>query len=361
MFAPSRLTLARHRRGFSLVELADASGISTRSLSAYENGQAVPLPTTLEQLAKTLGFPLAFFAGPEAMAIDADRATFRSLSSMSAGERDAALAGGALALEFSRWIDARFRLPGVEVPDLSGQHPELAAEELRRLWGLDERPIRHMVDLLELHGVRVFSLAEATRKVDAFSVWSDGRPHVFLNTVKSAEHNRFDAAHELGHLVLHRRGQMHGRAIEDQAQRFASAFLMPRTRLLASLPQVKRLETLMPTKKAWGVSLYALVVRLEQIGALSAWQARNFHIEVRRLGYHKAEPDGMPRETSQLLRKVDDHLRRRGRSLRDVAQELHLPAEDLDQLVFGLTLVPVDGGATPGRATAARGKLRLVD
>lgn len=94
--------------------------------------------------------------------------------------------------------------------------------------GLGEAPIANMVHLLETKGVRVFSLVEDCHELDAFSTWLDGTPFVFLNTRKSAERSRMDAAHELGHLVLHRVGRPQGKEAEEEATRFGAAFLMPR-------------------------------------------------------------------------------------------------------------------------------------
>ena len=70
--------------------------------------------------------------------------------------------------------------------------------------------------------MRVFSLAENTKNVDAFSCWRNDEPYVFLNTFKSTERSRFDSAHELGHLVLHRHGgAKQGRSAEYEAHLFA--------------------------------------------------------------------------------------------------------------------------------------------
>lgn len=77
---------------------------------------------------------------------------------------------------------------------------------IRNHWGIGERPIGNMVHLLEAKGVRVFSLTERSRRIDAYSLWLEGIPFVFLNTMKTAEHGRTDAAHELGHLLMHRHG-----------------------------------------------------------------------------------------------------------------------------------------------------------
>ncbi|WP_261371520.1 ImmA/IrrE family metallo-endopeptidase [Yersinia frederiksenii] len=62
-----------------------------------------------------------------------------------------------------------------------------------------------MVHLIEPKGVKVFSLAENCVEVDAFSFWTNGKLFVLLNTMKTPERSRFDAAHELRHLVLHQR------------------------------------------------------------------------------------------------------------------------------------------------------------
>ena len=87
------------------------------------------------------------------------------------------------------------------------------------------------------------------------------KPYVFLNTIKSAESSRFDAAHELAHLVLHQDGSVAGRLAEDQANRFASAFLMPRADVLSVLPRVQHLQQLIDKKSRWRVSLAALNYR----------------------------------------------------------------------------------------------------
>src|SRR4029077_3081434 len=118
-------------------------------------------------------------------------------------------------------------------------------------------------------GVRVFSLSLDAAEVDAFSMWRQRTPFVFLNTKKSAEHSRFDAAHELGHLVLHRHGSPQGREAEREANAFASAFLMPRATVLANMPRLATVDRLIKLKKYWAVSVAALAYRLHAVGVLS--------------------------------------------------------------------------------------------
>jgi len=116
---------------------------------------------------------------------------------------------------------------------------------LRQYWLLGERPIKNVAHLLEAKGVRVYSLMERNVEVDAFSLWRNDTPFIFINTRKSAEHSRFDAAHDLGHLVLHRHGGPRGQNAEREAQAFAAAFLMPKSSVLAVAPHgSQRLITL---------------------------------------------------------------------------------------------------------------------
>ncbi len=374
MFSPSRVTIARHRRGWTKNELAEKTGLSARAISGYESGDMEPSSDTIAVLSRVLMYPASFFSAGDIDEPSQDSASFRALSSMTALQRHAALAAGALAVEFSQWLDRRLVLPDPSLPDLRGADPDAAAEAVRRHWAIGEKPIGNLVHLLELSGVRVFSLAEHCHEVDAFSLWRNGTPYVFLNTQKTPEHSRFDAAHELGHLVLHQHGHggcdgapntqpdpevKRGRKAEDEANAFASALLMPRTNLLAMTPRIPTFTKLVEIKRVWRVSLAALVHRLHRLGLLNEWQYRNLCIELSRNGFRDRELHGITeRETSQVLAKAFDELRANGMSRADVARALHLPSSELEGLVFGLTMSAIEGDAK--EPSQPRGKLRLV-
>ena len=360
MFNPSRLTLARQRRGMTKTRLAAEAKLTVRSVSAYEAGDMVPSDGTITDLARILRFPVEFFVAASLEMPSSESASFRALSSMTAGQRDSALGAGALAIELSEWIDARFNLPTPTLPELRGHSPEAAAEALRAAWGLGERPIRNVVHLLEAQGVRVFSLVEECKEVDAFSLWRKGTPYAFLNTMKSAERSRFDASHELGHLVLHRHGAPQGREAEQEADAFASAFLMPRGSVLAAAPRLPSLDLLVKLKRNWNVSVAALAHRLHALSLLSDWHYRTICIEVAQRGYKRAEPGSVPRETSQLLQKVFQALRDDGVTKAAVARQLCIDAAELDSLVFGLVMTPVAGGGSAPSPRRGRDHLRLV-
>lgn len=356
-FNPSRLTLARRRRGLTKTKLAAALRLDARTVGAYEAGEFAPEPPRIEQLGQVLKFPAAFFMGEDLEEPSPDIASFRAMSKMTAGKRDMALGAGALALALNQWIATRFELPAADLPDLSREPgPEAAAQSLRRIWGLGELPVKNMVHLLESRGVRVFTLAVDALEVDAFSMWRSETPFVFLNTHKSCEHSRFDAAHELGHLVMHRHGPPSGQKAEAEANAFASAFLMPRSSVLAHAPRLATVDHLVQLKKLWTVSVAALTYRLHALGALSEWHYRTLFIEIAKRGYRKTEPDEAPREISLVLAKVFAALREDGVTRQAIADELLILTEDIDQLVFGLALTSLRGGKS---ANGLRGRAHL--
>lgn len=361
-FNPSRLTLARQRRGMTKTDLAGAISLTVRSVSAYEAGDMEPSEATVAQLAQALRFPRAFFSGVDLDVPRAEAASFRALSSMSAGQRDSALGAGALAMRLAEWLGERFNLPEANLPDLRGEAPEAAANLVRESWNLGDRPIKNVVHLLEARGVRVFSLVQECNAVDAFSVWRGKTPFVFLNTIKSAERGRFDGAHELGHLVLHRNEPHGGRDAERDADAFASAFLMPKASVVAKAPPHATIDRIIKLKKNWNVSVAALAYRLHFLGLMSDWHYRTICIEIAQRGFRSKEPEPIPRETSQLLQKVLQALREDGVSKFAVAEELELEPGELDALMFGLVMTPVTGGSGGGGIGTGRGRagLRLL-
>lgn len=354
MFNLERLELARKRRRMTGKALAETAGISPVTLSRIVNRQQDAEHDTIERLIVALQFPRAFFFLDDPRPMSADAASFRSLTSMSARERDAALAAGSIAFELSDWVRERFRLPEPDLLDRSQERdPAGAARALRQHWAIGERPIAHLIRLLEAKGIRVFSLVEDTRNMDAFSCWHDGEPYVFLNTIKTPERSRFDAAHELGHLILHKHGgPQQGRKAELEAHEFASNFLMPHDDVVAHVPFVRSLDQLVQAKKRWGVSVAALAHRLHRMGKISDWNYRTFCIQIgKRFG--KEEPESIPRERSTVWQRVLTDLWREGLTRQHVAAQLHIPDVELDHLLFGLT-----GAVDPPEARGA--KLRLV-
>jgi Zn-dependent peptidase ImmA (M78 family)/transcriptional regulator with XRE-family HTH domain len=360
-FNPSRLTVARKRKGLTKGGLASQIGVDLRSVSAYEAGEYLPREDTLSRIGEVLGFPREFFSGDDLEEPRPDTASFRALSKMTASQRDMALSQGAIALYLNEWLERKFELPATDLPDLSHERsPEGAAETLRRHWGIGQLSVRNMIHLLEAKGVRVYSLAVDAREVDAFSIWKDITPFIFLNSLKSSEHSRYDAAHELGHLVLHRHAAPQGREAEREADQFASAFLMPRASVIAHVPKFPALADLVKLKAIWATSVAALAYRLHAVKMLSDWQYRTLCIQIAKSGYRTKEPDEAPRETSQVLPKILASLHADGLTRSRVAQLLAIPQSELEGLMFGLTMVGIEGGRKTS-SSPKRARLNLIE
>ena len=203
--------------------------------------------------------------------------------------------------------------------------------------------------------VFLFSLAENTKNVDAFSCWRNDEPYVFLNTFKSTERSRFDAAHELGHLVLHKHGgAKQGRSAEHEAHLFAASFLMPKDDVLATIPFVTDLDKIVKAKTRWGVSVAALAYRLHKLNLLTDWQYRTFCIQINRK-YGANEPAGLPPERSSVWQMLLTELWKEGITKSHIAARLSIPPDELENLLFGLT-----GEVKPPERSNGRPNLKAI-
>ena len=338
-FNRQRLTLARKRLGWTSAALARESGLSTRTLSNYENGHAVPSDEALAALSSVLRVTRDFFFMPEPEEVPVKAVSFRALSKMTAKQRESALAVGSQIVEFDTWLSAQFRFPQPNVPTLPGYVPEVAAATVRARWGLGERPIQNMVHLLEANGVRVYSLPSHLSELDAFSFYREEDPFVLMSTRKSAERSRFDAAHELGHLVLHCEHESpRGPEAEGEANQFAAAFLMPRASVQAAGLVNATVPMILRAKLNWGVAAMALTHRLKELDMLTEWGYRDLCVQLSRQGFRRSEPGGIPREQSERLRQALALLRQEGSSTSALATQSGIQAGEFRSWLNGITL-----------------------
>lgn len=338
VFSPSRLTLARERRGWTRRALADKLDVSADAITKFEKGRCRPTRQNIEAMALHLGFPLIWFYSPEITLLPINAPSFRGRRSMSAELKAKATRAGDLAASVI-WaeLNQRFVMPAVEVPNFEGRSPESAAEELRRLWGLGNGPISNMVHLLESKGVGVFWLQEESPALDAWSVWHLDRPYVLLNIRTDAGcRARFDAAHELGHLVLHQNARIiDGLDLEKQANQFAAAFLMPPEQFALECPRLPVLKYFFPLKKRWKVSIAAMVMQCQTMGVFSQWEARHAFGEIASKGWRTQEPVeiALPRETSRLHQMLYQKLEGKGITSAQFSHDCGIRLSDVWELM----------------------------
>lgn len=351
LFDPARLTQARQARGWTKRHLAEQVEVSATAIGHFEAGVTRPRPVLLAKLAQALQVAPAFFiAGRPRAAVDAATTHFRSLRSMRVYERDQAVTFAAQVWELAHALQRHVHLPELSLPvavhsqaqadcaatrdaaggATSGSAPVVhAAQELRRTWQLGDRPVAHLVRLLEAHGVLVALLPfNDGGRVDAFSTAVTPRPVVVLTSEKdNVYRHRFTAAHELGHLLLHHDAAPGDPAHEREADAFAAEFLLPARRLADELPARLDLPRLLALQSTWGVSVEALLYRGRELSVYSEATHRRGRIKFHDLRSRDVLPAApvrdYPGELPVLLRRAfDTAAAHDGLTLQALADEL---------------------------------------
>lgn len=346
---PARFRAARDLRSLTQAEVVDrmAPSISAAALSQFESGKTRPTAETMAELARVLQVPVGFFSIPWPGAAGGSPPTyFRDLRATSLRERRRAASMAVLLNDLLTAIESHVRLPEVRVPS----HPvtgsaergeiEAVADAVRREWNLGLEPIPHVVRLLERHGIPVARLTMGHRLVDGFSVRFNRRPLVILATDKSNYvRSRFDASHELAHLVMHAGAEPGDRVVESQAQDFASCFLLPREAALQELPtklDASGWSRLAQMKRHWGMSMAALLYRARGLG-LGQEAHRNAMKYMSAKGWRTVEPGdremGQPEAPLLLERALRTVAIESGQPVEEILRTASLPAVDTMDLI----------------------------
>lgn len=305
-FLGSRLTEARLAKQMSRAELARDLDITGQAVGYYETGERRPDMGVVMKLATTLAQPVSFFLKqPPPMHGDIGTRFFRSVGPKTQKMNSALQVKTKWLWEIVNFLSREIRLPEVDLPQFEAKTGseyrlsdiETIARETRRAFGFGDGPISNMVATLESRGVVVTRFEIGNKAVDAFSCWVGNRPYVMLGTDKrSSCRSRFDAAHELGHLVLHRDITQEDildketlTRIEREANWFAGAFLLPRDKLLEEFYST-RMAHLQGLKARWKVSMQAIAHRAKDIGAIDEHQYILFRKQVSHNKWLSVEP-----------------------------------------------------------------------
>lgn len=345
----------------SLDDLAARSGVSRSLIFAYEKGTHTPRAETIVKLSAALGVLPSFFSIPAPPPEPAPvfMRHFRSKAGakhVTAVHRQLPWVRNVVNIIEEYVVFPEINLPNFFPPsdprEITDEQIEEAAKALRRHWGLGDGVVRDVIKLVENNGCIVVPEVVDCKDIDAFSQWSlSGRPFLVANS--SDIHGvrwRVDIAHELGHLVMHRmvdrrfielKPTTH-KQIEEQAFRFAGAFLMPSDTFRNSVPHVS-LDNLLTAKQLWHLSVGEMLHRAEDLGMVDKATAQRMWKNRTRRGWHKVEPldDAFPVERPRLLanaiqailkddpQHVDDLILRTGLEPADIARYCGIAEETL--------------------------------
>lgn len=290
--------MARQLAGLRKARLADLIGMSPASVTGWESGAKRPNRATVAKLALALRVEPQFFAGGPPPRIE--KPHFRSLRSTPQIAQDEAEAYGQFVTEIAELLEKVVEFPKTLLPDFpvapdeADASPEEVAHEARDFFGVTPGPIQHVVRLAERAGVVVVFSEPGIAAIDAYSLHTGMRPIIVLNPMKDDYYRqRFDVAHEIGHLIMHQDAEPGGKVAEDQANRFAAEFLMPAEEIGPHLPTTtagRGWAKLAELKEHWGVSLAALLYRARTLGVMGDVTYRNAMIRMSQNGWRRAEP-----------------------------------------------------------------------
>ncbi|HDR5349730.1 TPA: ImmA/IrrE family metallo-endopeptidase [Bacillus thuringiensis] len=318
-FNGERLKLARRFNAMSLLDLAEKLSISKQMISKYEKNISPPSGEIMLQLEGVLGFPRKFYFEDDTVTDKVGNAYFRALAKTLKKDLEAQK----LRLDFLsiiyQLINEYIELPKENLPTLDIDYMDIEemAVQAREFWGLGDKPIKNMVELLEVNGIIVstsrINVAEIdaytqTRKIDGSDVY-----FVVLGNDKGSRYRRqFDAAHELAHILIHEPyldlstlSKDEEREMEQQANDFASAFLIPKEPFIRDVSMFPTdLDHYVFMKKKWHVSVGVMVRRAYNLGVITFNQYSYLQRQMSKNGWRKKEPlDGKSKPTSPVLIK----------------------------------------------------------
>lgn len=311
-----RIRRARLLQGMSLEALALRLGdITKQGLSKYEKGLSSPNSQRLLQLARALDVSPEYFFRPEPLPLTP--LEFRKLAKMPRYRQVQVEEQVREHLERYISLESCFdsldiqtaKTPAYSLPVSSTEEAELAANELRRQWGIGGDPIAHLTEQLEEHGIKVVML-DGTDDFDGACVATQDGEHVLiaLNAQRPGERIRFTAAHELGHWVMQLPEDMPEREKENCCHRFAGAFLYPANAVIrdfGSRPRSRiHTQELLIAKRQYGLSMHAALRRLKDLSLLGDAGYKLLTIQFSTNGWRKAEPEPLPCKPPQRFESL---------------------------------------------------------
>lgn len=348
-FQGARLSQVLAARRLTQVQLAGMVGVSPATISKWRAGSQAPEREALDRLAGVVNVTPEWFT--RAPSTQVSLPLFRSNASAHVAARAMLEARLEWAQEVGLALSEFVDYPSVNLPVRSFVDPdqitsdeiEAAAAECRELWRLGRTAVQDLALAIEGAGVVLIREETGISQIEGLSAWSGalGRPLVLLSADKdNGYRSRFDLAHELGHLILHRHiarpteRERHNQ-LEKQAHHFAGAFLLPAETFSTEVRTPVTLDDLLLLKRRWGVSVAAMVMRLRALKILDEDGAQSlFKRRSARWGA-KAEPgdgDRSPEQPRLLRRTIDLVIDENVMPREAISRHIGLAAFDIEKL-----------------------------
>lgn len=297
---PEKIKEAREGRGLRLEAFAEQLDVSKQAVAQYETGQISPSGEVMGKIVAVTGQPPAFFVTSRSRSGSPATPFWRSLKRMEQHHRKRITRRLEWARDIADYVEQFIHLPEIRLPPIEFDHIdgpsdeiEAAAEIMRDHWGLGRGPIRDLAAVMETNGIILLREPVQCADMDAVSCWQGGRPFVlFAAEVSSGPRTAFNLAHELGHIVLHAGVEINSQnlnPIEKQANRFASALLLPQESFSQEIfgTSIDHFKFL---KQRWGVSISAMIYRCKDLGIFTTNQHQYLMKQMNSRGIRVREP-----------------------------------------------------------------------
>jgi len=325
---PAMLILARESRGLNQKELAKEIGVTQGKISKYENGIAQVSEEDLRSIARVLRYTEElFFLREDVHGLGTSFLFHRQRQRVPVRIQKRIEASiNVLVRQVQRLLRSADLDPPLSFDVLSQSEtegkPERAAELVRAAWRVPTGPIQNITALIEGAGGIVLRCDFDTPLIDAAHLWLPGTPPLFfVNSCLPGDRLRWTLAHELGHAFLHR--HYVGEDIEDDADRFAGEFLIPKREAAAHLWDLT-LERAAALKPYWKISMASLVRQAHRHKCITAWKYKSLNISISKQGYRRVEPFPIAIEEPTLLKRIVNMYR----------NEFHYDGFEFTRLLF---------------------------
>ncbi|MDY6847226.1 MAG: XRE family transcriptional regulator, partial [Chloroflexota bacterium] len=296
----SRIQHARKGANVSQRDLAKQVGLSAMMISKYENDQSVPDSEKLLRFSKALKTNLDYFFRSDSFSVEL--LAYRKHAKLGKKKLEA------IKVRIQDWLERYLEVEDffpqekiqIDIPSykvVTLEDIEAAAVELREAWHLGLDPIENLIQLLEDKGLKV-GLVSGFDDFDACTFTFDGNFVIASKSEISGDRQRFNVAHELGHLVLAIQGDLDD---EKAANRFAGAFLVPAEKAVFELGMYRRdldVNELHLLKHKYGLSMQGWIYRAKDLGIISENTFRRLFKHFRANYWHREEP-GKPYPSEQ--------------------------------------------------------------
>ena len=325
-FNGKRLKIARTLKGMSISELAEAMDLQRQTVSMYESGKiSNPDFPKVQKMSQILNFPIDFFLDSDTELVKASPSTyFRSHLTTNKKYRYEQIIKISFVSTIYAYLSEYITFPQVNLPDVYDcDDIEDIAARLRECWDLGYGPIDNLIFHAEKNGIILTSFSTSTNDIDAFSrkieINDEDRYIVALSKNKNtAARLHFDVAHELGHIMLHdweddieNISPSEFRSKEQQANDFASAFLLPKETFIKEIGvYADKLNYYIELKKKWKVSISAMIRRSKNLGLITYDKYQALMRQMQKMGIRKYEPldDSLVTAQPSLLKTAVEML-----------------------------------------------------